>query len=457
MTLDSFIEPFTLFPLAWGALGVGAGIGTAVAFAFGRRDTNASPTPLADLEAQRGSLYAQLKELDDTRDKLDAELYEAEREKLLATAATVVRSIDQFVVPAQPAAPTRAERPPGWFDQHPRITSALWGFGAAGLVLGLKAGLDEYSRPRGEGDSMTGGTGGGGGASVDAATGLPPEMAAELAALEARVAANPADLTAANELGHAYIGIGRVMDAWKLAEVVVAASPDDPEARVHQAVTLLNIGDTEMATVLLDKVLEAHPDHAEALGYRGVQAAKDGDREAAVVFFTRGRTADPAQAETFNTLIAQVDRMVAAGAAQRAATAGGPGANLSTEPPEGAPAAPTAPEAPAASGAPEFEGEVTLAAGLPTAGTLYIYVRPEGAKSGPPLRVKKLPATFPAKFSISASDSPMGGSLPAGKVQLSARLDEDGDVMTRTPTEPIALSAPVAAGAKGIVLELKTP
>ncbi len=443
MTLDSFIQPFTLFPLAWGALGVGAGIGAAVAFAFGRRDTNASPTPLADLEAQRGSLYAQLKELDDTRDKLDAELYEAEREKLLATAATVVRSIDEFVLPTQPAAPTRPERPPGWFDRHPRITSTLWGLGAAGLVLGLKAGLDEYSRPRGEGDSMTGGTGSG--ASSEAASGLPPEMAAEFAALEARVAANPGDLTAANELGHAYIGLGRVMDAWKLAEVVVAVSPDDPEARVHQAVTLLNIGDTEMATVLLDKVLEAHPDHAEALGYRGVQAAKDGDREAAVAFFTRGRTADPAQAETFNTLIAQVDRMVAAGAAQRAAVAGSPAATPDTPPPDTAPAAP------------EFEGEVTLAAGLPANGTLYIYVRPEGAKSGPPLRVKKLPATFPAKFSISASDSPMGGSLPAGKVQLSARLDEDGDVMTRTPTEPIALSEPVAAGAKAIVLELKTP
>jgi tetratricopeptide (TPR) repeat protein len=124
---------------------------------------------------------------------------------------------------------------------------------------------------------------------------------------------------AANELGHAYIAMGRVMESWKLAEAVVAIAPDDPEARVHQAVTLLNIGDTEMAAALLDKVLETHPDQAEALGSRGVQAAKDGDRERAVALFTRGRTADPAQATTFNTLIAQVDRMVAAGAAQRAA------------------------------------------------------------------------------------------------------------------------------------------
>ncbi len=457
MNLDSLLQPLSLFPLAMGALGVGAGVGAAISLASTRREGRASPTPLADLKAQQGSLYAQLKELDDTRDKMDAELYLAEREKLLATAARVVQSLEEFAsAPAPTPAPARAERAPNWFDQHPRLTSAIWGLGAAALVLGLKAGLDEYSRPRGEGEGITGGGGGGSGGGQASAPSVAPEVAAELADLEARVAADPTDVKAANELGHAYIAMGRVMESWKLAEAVVAIAPDDPEARVHQAVTLLNIGDTEMAAALLDKVLETHPDQAEALGYRGVQAAKDGDRERAVALFTRGRTADPAQATTFNTLIAQVDRMVAAGAAQRAAEASG-GVGPTGPGQEPAPQPGQAQAAPTPTGEPEFQGEVRLAAGLPATGTLFIYVRAEGVTSGPPLRVKKLPAVFPATFSIGPGDSPMGGTLPAGKVQLSARLDADGNVMTKTPNDPVALSAPVEAGASGLVLELAAP
>jgi hypothetical protein len=179
--------------------------------------------------------------------------------------------------------------------------------------------------------------------------------------------------------------------------------------------------------------------------------AKDGDRDGAVALFTRGRAADPAQAETFNTLIAQVDRMVAAGAARRAAPAA-PGEGAAGGGAE--PAAGGTPAAGAPVGAVEFAGEVTLAEGVPAEGTLFIYVRPEGVTAGPPLRVKKLPASFPMKFEIGPGDSPMGGSLPAGRVQLSARLDADGNVMTKTPTDPVAVSEPVSAGAAGIRLHL---
>ena len=117
-----------------------------------------------------------------------------------------------------------------------------------------------------------------------------------------------------------------------------------------------------------------------------------------------------------------------------------------------------APAAPAqATGAPEFSGEVHRAAGLPATGTVFIYVRAEGVTAGPPLRVKKLPPVFPLHFEIGAADSPMGGTLPDGKVQLSVRLDADGNVMTKTPADPVAISAPIEAGATGIRLELAAP
>ena len=89
------------------------------------------------------------------------------------------------------------------------------------------------------------------------------------------------------------------------------------------------------------------------------------------------------------------------------------------------------------------------------AGTLFIYVRAEGQTAGPPLRVKRLPASFPASFSITAADSMAGGALPPGKVQISARLDGDGNAMTKDPADPVALSAPLEVGGAPVVLELK--
>lgn len=449
------------WPLAIGSLSLGLIVGAAMVFGSARgKGTGAHDTARADLLARRDALYDQLRELDDTRDKLDADLYAAERTRLLAAAADVLRALDQMApAPASPRAgtpegdqaPRSSKTPESWSTRHPRLSSALWGLGAAAAVLLLREALDSNAAARGEGQSITGAGGGGGGgmggggesAGGPAAPALPPEMQAALDDLKAKAGVEPPDLEAKNRYGHALIAADQVMVAWKEAEAVVALDADNAEARVHQAVVLLQIGDQGMATKLLDRVLTTHPDQAEALGYRGALYAEEGKRQEAIDAWTKAKEADPSQAPMFNQLIAGVDELVSRGEAQRAEGGGAPGVT----PVESADVAPPAGES-------EFAGEVRLAPGLAASGTLFIYVRPEGATSGPPLRVKKLPAQFPAKFVISASDSPMGGTLPAGKVQLSARLDADGNVMTKDPTDPVAISAPVAAGATDLVLEL---
>jgi hypothetical protein len=50
----------------------------------------------------------------------------------------------------------------------------------------------------------------------------------------------------------------------------------------------------------------------------------------------------------------------------------------------------------------------------------------------------------------------MGQGLPA-KVRLEARIDFDGNAMTREPNDPIAVLDPVAAGTRSVKLVLKTP
>ncbi|GDX81116.1 hypothetical protein LBMAG42_29270 [Deltaproteobacteria bacterium] len=447
------------WPLALGALALGLIIGTAMVFGSARgKSGSAQDTARADLIARRDALYDQLRELDDTRDKLDGDLYAAERARLLAAAADVLRALDKVAPPAARPDPAAGEgdhaaktgtKPESWSTRHPRLSSALWGLGAAAAVLLLREALDSNAAARVEGQSITGAGGGGGmgGGQADAgpaAPALPPEMQAALDELKAKAAVEPPDLEAKNRYGHALIAADQVMVAWKEAEAVVALDADNAEARVHQAVVLLQIGDQVMAAKLLDRVLSTSPNQAEALGYRGALYAESGQRQEAIDAWTKAKEADPDQAPMFNQLIAGVDGLIARAEAQRASG--------SADAPPGGAGEPAPPVAPA--GDAEFTGEVRLASGLTGSGTLFIYVRAEGVTSGPPLRVKKLPAQFPVKFAISASDSPMGGTLPTGKVQLSARLDGDGNVMTKDPADPVAISAPVAAGATDLVLEL---
>lgn len=442
--LETVATALAGWPFALGAIGVGALGGAALAVGLGRRGLpRLQDTGLADLHARRDSLFVELRELDDTRDKLDDALYDRERTRLRQSAADVLRALDVLgardVAGGSAVVDARPRGAPSWSERNPRLSSVAWGVGAAVLVLALYQGLRDDTRARGANDGLTGGKAPADGGQV------PDALAAKLARLEAAVAALPTNVKANNELGHLYIGLGRVMDAWKLAKEVVKIDPDDAEARVHQAVTLETIGDREMAKQLLDRVLVTNPDFAEALGYRGVHHARDGEREQAIALFMRGRAAEPAQAEVFSQLIARVDQMAARGAADAPPVPGEAGATAAEPAPTPTPATV------------EFAGEVRLPAGAAATGTVFVYVRAEGVMAGPPLRAKMLPAGGPLAFSITAADSPMGGTLPAGKVQVSARLDADGNAMTKDPADPASISAPVTVGATGLVLQLTVP
>ena len=83
--------------------------------------------------------------------------------------------------------------------------------------------------------------------------------------------------------------------------------------------------------------------------------------------------------------------------------------------------------------------------------------REAGVTGGPPVAVEKLiPAQFPIAFTVGVANSMMGQGLPP-KVRVEARIDFDGNAMTREPNDPIAVLDPVSAGTKGVKLLLKTP
>lgn len=103
----------------------------------------------------------------------------------------------------------------------------------------------------------------------------------------------------------------------------------------------------------------------------------------------------------------------------------------------------------------EIQGAIRLADGVqPGPGVLFVIARAGG---GPPLAVRKLDAsTFPVEFSIGASDVMMPGRRFEGEIVLSARLDRDGNPMTRDPSDLSgALQGPVQPGATGVEIVLK--
>jgi hypothetical protein len=88
-------------------------------------------------------------------------------------------------------------------------------------------------------------------------------------------------------------------------------------------------------------------------------------------------------------------------------------------------------------------------------GVLFVIARSQGA--GPPLAVKRLPVgPFPQEFEIGPADVMIQGLPFAGPITLSARIDRDGNPMTREPGDAsAALAAPVEPGAEGVELRLE--
>jgi len=87
-------------------------------------------------------------------------------------------------------------------------------------------------------------------------------------------------------------------------------------------------------------------------------------------------------------------------------------------------------------GAAPIEGVIDLAAEFattrPTGGVLFVIARSQGARGGPPLAVLRIPSPdFPLEFSIGPENVMIPSLQFAGPISLSARLDEDGNAMTR--------------------------
>jgi hypothetical protein len=139
---------------------------------------------------------------------------------------------------------------------------------------------------------------------------------------------------------------------------------------------------------------------------------------------------------------------------------GGPPPGMSQRMNQEAAPPPAAAAADAVPSGDPVEGQITVDASLgdPGSGTIFIVVRNQGMPNqGPPLAVKRIAdPKFPASFQISASDMMMPGIPFVGPFDIYARLDRDGNAMTKDPGDLVnsAPAAGVKAGSKDVQISL---
>ena len=105
-------------------------------------------------------------------------------------------------------------------------------------------------------------------------------------------------------------------------------------------------------------------------------------------------------------------------------------------------------------------GQVDLIDGLrPAPGSvLFVIARKQGVQAGPPLAVARIgEPQFPQVFELGQDQVMMPGLRFEGPLSITARLDSDGNAMTRDPTDPATASGYAAdPGQRDVLLMLET-
>jgi cytochrome c-type biogenesis protein CcmH len=272
----------------------------------------------------------------------------------------------------------------------------------------------------------------------------------EKAQITAAIQRNPDDLDARLALAQLHLRERNLMGVWDETQYILGKQPGHPHALAYQALVRLAMNQPEEAESMLKKAIASQPDLIEgylhlALVYMRTDRAKEAER-----VIDQASKRFPDQQALFQRVMTE---MRAAGAEPSAE--GDPHANVPSAGTEAAEAAPAAevPSGPGLAGVIELPEALRSRVG--PGALVFVTVRDEAADGGPPVAVKRLPAaSFPLPFTVGPADSMMGQPLPA-RARVEARVDSDGDPLTRVPTDPSARLDGVTAGSTRLRLVLQ--
>jgi cytochrome c-type biogenesis protein CcmH len=397
-----------------------------------------------DLLARLDGLVNQLRELEDTGTKRTAAQHRDERFVLELQAARTVLALDALAAPSAqgkkrepaeavaPAAPARGSALTGFF----------WGIGSAAALGLLFFFVSQSSKPRATGGSVTGNTPMEGGAAPAPAA---AEDSAEIAALEARVRQNPEDVGARLDLARLHLMREDMMAVYNETQTVLQRDPQNPRALAYQSLVRLAMGQGDQAEEMLVRALRKDPDLLEGYLHLMFVYTRVGKPRQAEATMKRAAERFPDRAESLRRLLAQMQAPPADEQASAAASAPG-GASGPAPPPA------------SSGGGRSVSGVIDLdpaaRAALRPGAIVFVMLRESGFGAGPPLAARRLPASsFPLAFEIGQADAMAGGQVP-DDVLVEARLDSDGDPITRPPTDPYGREDHVKIGTRDLHLVL---
>lgn len=279
------------------ALGAGAAVG--IFFLFRSRGARpAQPADveavvaLRDLEEERESILAQLRELDDLAFSRDARQLIAERRELEIQGARVLRELDLLEAPRRKAAP-----PPAAASSEPSSpwASFAWGVGAV-ITIALIGLFVSRSTTQKEGSAMA--------PAAMAETSAAPSP--ELAQLEAAVKANPDDLETRLALTRQYLMTDRLMEVYANTEYILQRDPGHPAALTYQSIVRAAMGETDNAIAMIQRALERDPDFIDAYVQLAVIHSSAGRGAEAENAMREAIRRHPEEKQALETLLAQL-------------------------------------------------------------------------------------------------------------------------------------------------------
>jgi hypothetical protein len=259
-------------------------------------------------------------------------------------------------------------------------------------------------------------------------------------------------------LVQAYLGRQDMMGVWTETKAILDRSPGHPRAIAYQALVRLAMGQADVARTMLEKVTVSNPDVLEGYLHLALVQVRTGHGSEAEAVMARAAQRFPERAEMLKGLMAEMRRQAETEGPAPEAGDADPHAGLAAEEPRPSAATP-APPAPASAGrGGAVEGTVELDPALhgsvAPGALVWVTARAAGQSGGAPAAVKRLPAAFPLRFELSAADSMMGDELPQ-RLRIEARVDSDGDPMTRDAADPSARADDVAVGTRDLRLVLR--
>ena len=422
--------------LATGAI-VGAVVVAVRSRARGERGAQGVGSALAggkaDLRRQYDALIRRLAEGASPEERTAIELQAAMVLREMETEASskakaAVAAVDAGTAPEKPGAAPR--QTPAWLGfLYGVATMAVLG----GLVYFASAGAAE----RKDGGGPTGGNGMGSAraaTSKSEAEATTATDAAEVQTLEEAVRKSPKDLPLRIELARAYLHRRDLMKVFDQTKAALEIEPGNPQAMTYQALVRVAMGQAPEAEAMLKEALKKDPQIEDAYIHLALARIQQGNRKGAEEAIQEAQKRFPEDKEQLAQVFTQITSAPQTDGA--AAPAGHPEPDAAEAPP-------------AAGGTPGITVVVDLPKGMsvPENAILFVIVREAGLETGPPAAVKRVPAiNFPITVTLTDKDSMAGESLP-GLVRIDARVDRDGNPLSKDPRDPVASEDNVRPGA----------